>query len=103
MLLFYIVPVQLPFFLKKLGIEKNSLAGFVVSTLTRAIVSFNDRRIKAQLSYIIYLGISFSITGVARVYCCINRNGFLLPNPSLWLMSLAFAEIRRRLIGALTR
>lgn len=119
MLLFYIVPVQLPFLLKDLGIEKNSLAGFaiVVSTFTGAIVSFNYRRIKARLSYMhIYaisfalLGIGFNIVGAATNYTVVLIGmgitglgmGFLLPNPSLWLMSLAPAEIRGRLIGGLT-
>ncbi|OJJ17825.1 hypothetical protein BKI52_28615 [marine bacterium AO1-C] len=119
MLLFYMVPVQIPFLLKELGIEKNSLAGLaiVVGTFMGTITSFNYRRIKARLSYVqIYalsfglMGIGFCVVGVAQSYNVVLVGmafgglgmGFLLPNPSLWMMSLAPAKIRGRLIGGLT-
>lgn len=119
MLLFYMGPVQIPFLLKELGVERNSLTGFaiVVGTFMGAITSFNYRRVKARLSYIqIYalsfalMGVGFYFVGVARSYATVLAGmavgglgmGFLMPNPSLWLMSLAPAKIRGRLIGGLT-
>ncbi|WP_299453911.1 MFS transporter [uncultured Microscilla sp.] len=119
MLLFYMIPVQLPFLLKSLHIEKSSLAGLaiVVSTMMGAVTSASYQQLKKRLSYMqIYaiafglLGIGFSLVSLAQGYVVILAGmvfsglgmGLLMPNPSLWLMSLAPAKIRGRLIGGLT-
>lgn len=119
MLLFYMVPVQLPFLLKSLGIEKNSWAGLaiVTSTFMGALTSASYQKVKVRLSYMqiyalsfAFMGIGFGIVGFAQSYATIIAGmvfgglgmGFLMPNPSLWLMSLAPPKIRGRLIGGLT-
>lgn len=119
MIMYYLVPVQLPYFIKELGVQKNALTALAiaVATLTAAIASFSYRRVKDRLSFVqIFalafglMGVGYCVVGVAQSYYVVVLGmfiggagaGFFLPNPSLWMMSLAPDKIRGRLIGRLT-
>ena len=119
MLLFYMVPVQLPFLMKEIGIESNTLTGLVISTLTLfgAITSLNYARMKRYFHFaaiyiwifflfglgfiLIFLSHSLPMLVLAMVISGLGA-GALFPNTSLWLLQLAPAEARGRIIGGMS-
>lgn len=117
--IFFIIPVQIPFYLKSIGVEKNALIGIAIasSTFFSAVSAFSYSKIKDKLNFqqvfclgyflmaLGFIGIAFSnsyfmaligilITGLGM--------GFLIPNANIWVMQLAPIEIRGREIGRLT-
>lgn len=119
MLLFYLIPVQLPFLLKGMHIEANSSAGIAIAitTFSGAVMSFLYRRFKPMMSYQTAYAIPFTImaAGFATVAFATNYgvvlagmalsglgSGWMMPNSSLWLLSQAPPERRGRLVGGLT-
>ena len=119
MIMYYLVPVQLPYYVQELGVQKNALSALAiaVATLMGAIGSFSYRRVKAHLSFTQIFALSFGLMGVGFFVVSMASSynivlvgmfigglgaGYLLPNPSLWMMSLAPEKIRGRLIGRLT-
>lgn len=118
-ILFFVLPVHLPFHLKSLGVEKNALIGIAVatSTLFSAISSFSYARIKGRFSYysVFFMGylimaIGLAITSWSSSYALILVAmmfsgfgiGMMIPNTNLWVMQLAPPEIRGKEIGKLT-
>lgn len=119
MLLFYLIPVQLPFLLKGMGITQNTSAGIAIATTTLAgaIMSFFYRKFKPRLSYqaayalpFILMAVGFTIVAVAQSYGMVLvglafsglGSGWMMPNSSLWLLSIAPPAKRGRLVGGLT-
>ncbi|HAS46760.1 MAG TPA: MFS transporter [Microscillaceae bacterium] len=119
MIMYYLVPVQLPYYVKELGVQKNALSALAiaVATFMGALGSFSYRRVKAYLSFTQVFALSFGLMGTGLLVVGIASSynivlvgmfigglgaGYLLPNPSLWMMSLAPERIRGRLIGRLT-
>lgn len=118
MVTFYMVPVQIPFLLKEMGVEKNVMAGLaiVTATLSAIVTSMNYQNLKRRFSYIkmyaiafllmgiAYLIISFSVTYaqviVGLILCGLGL-GIMMPNASLWLLSFAPEHRRGRIIGGL--
>ncbi len=116
---FYLIPVQLPFFLQKLdGINGNKI-GLAVGCLpfAQAIASFFYKRVKMKLNYIaiyslgfIPMAIGFSIIGFSETYWQVITGvlisglgvGLLIPNGNLWVMSLVPVQVRGKYIGLLT-
>ncbi len=116
---FYLIPVQLPFFLQKLeGINGNKV-GLAVGCLpfAQAIASFLYKRVKMKLNYIaIYslgfvpMAIGFSVIGFSETYWQVITGvlisglglGLLIPNGNLWVMSLVPVHVRGKYIGFLT-
>ena len=118
-LLFFIIPVQIPFYLKEMGVEKNSLVGIAigVSTLFSAISSISFARIKDRLTFqqifaLGYLLMAFAYAAIAygNSYGMVLLGmilaglgmGLMIPNANVWVMQLAPLEIRGREIGKLT-
>lgn len=119
MAFFYFLPVQIPFLLKSIGVESNSLAGIALATttLSAAIMSFFYRKAKPYLNYQMIYAIGFLIASggmmllfMAKSYpvvvtgmaVCGLGFGWMMPNSNLWLLSLAPAARRGRLVGGLT-
>jgi MFS family permease len=117
--IFFIIPVQIPFYLKSIGVEKNALIGMAIasSTFFSAVSAFSYSKIKDKLNFqqVFSLGyllmamgfivIAFSTTyAMALVGILITGlgMGFLIPNANIWVMQLAPIEIRGREIGRLT-
>lgn len=117
--IFFIIPVQIPFYLKSIGVEKNSLIGIAIasSTFFSAISAFSYSKIKDKLNFqqvfslgyllmaIGFIGIAFSTTYVIALVGILITGlgmGFLIPNANIWVMQLAPIEIRGREIGRLT-
>lgn len=119
MVAFYLVPVQLPFYLKELAAVSNSQVGVAIASLTlaSAIVSMSYRYIKARLSFVsilalVYLsmGAGYGIIGLAQTYAMVLVGlllagiglGPLMPNMNVWLSAKVPALSRGRVLGGLT-
>jgi len=118
-ILFFIIPIQIPFYLKSIGIEKNALIGIAIasSTFFSAIAAFSYSKIKDKLGHRQIFGIGYFLMAVA--YACIAYGnsyemvmvamllsglgmGVMIPNANIWVMELAPPEVRGREIGRLT-
>ena len=118
-ILFFIIPIQLPFYLKSIGVEKNSLIGIAIasSTFFSAIGAISFSKIKDMFSFKQIFAIGYLLMAVA--YVCISYSdtywmimlamllaglgmGVMIPNANIWVMQLAPPEIRGREIGRLT-
>ncbi len=117
--LFFILPIQIPFYLKDLGVEKNSLIGIAVagSTLSSAISSFNYARLKGRFSHGVIFGLGYGLMALAFLVIALGHTyslvviglviaglgmGLLIPNANILVMQLAPPAIRGREIGKLT-
>ncbi len=119
MVAFYLVPVQLPFYLATVATVTNTQVGIAIAcmTLTSAIVSMFYRRIKAHMSFLgicvlIYLamGGGYMIIGSAQGYWGVLMGlvmaglglGMLMPNINVWVNAIATPATRGRALGGLT-
>ncbi len=117
--LFFIIPVQIPFYLKSMGIEKSSLIGAAIasSTASSALSSISYARLKAHFNFLtvfslgyVLLAAGFACIGLAANYLFVLTGtvlagfgvGMMIPNTNMWVMKLAPAEIRGKEIGKLT-
>ncbi|PKP53576.1 MAG: MFS transporter [Bacteroidetes bacterium HGW-Bacteroidetes-1] len=119
MALFYIIPAQLPFLLKKTHGVSNSMIGYAISasTFSGALVSLGYGKIHHRFSFqwiyafafilfaIGYLLIanvdSFSLMIFALVVAGAGT-GLLMPNANLWMLSIVPEFSRGRMVGNLT-
>ncbi len=118
-ILFFIIPVQIPFHLKSIGIEKNALIGIAIasSTFFSAIGAISYSKIKNKFGFKQIFGIGYFLMAIAFV--CVSYGssytmvmaamllaglgmGLMIPNANIWVMQLAPPEIRGREIGRLT-
>ena len=117
--LFFILPIQIPFYLKDLGIAKNSLIGIAIasSTLSSAVSSFNYARLKGRFSHGTIFGLGYGLMTMAFTVIAFGQSyglivtglviaglgmGLLIPNSNILVMQLAPPSIRGREIGKLT-
>lgn len=118
-IIFFLIPVQIPFYLKAMGIEKNSLTGAAIATATAfsAVSSFSYSRIKGRLGFLSVFSIGYLL--MAAGYVCISISatyllvivgmmlsglgmGMMIPNTNMWVMKITPPEIRGKEIGKLT-
>ncbi|QGY42726.1 MFS transporter [Maribellus comscasis] len=116
---FYVIPVQLPYFLQKLGNFSGNKVGLAVGSLplAQAVASFYYKNIKKKLNFIsIYslgfvpMAIGFSIIGFSHTYWQVITGvlisglglGLLIPNGNLWVITLVPVQVRGKYIGFLT-
>ncbi|GAC1422983.1 MAG: MFS transporter [Flavisolibacter sp.] len=118
-IIFFFIPVQIPFHLKKIGIEKNSLVGLAIaiSTAFSALSSLSYSRIRGRLNafsifFIGYLlmALAFACISISHTYTLVVVGmmlaglgmGMMIPNTNMWVMKIAPPEIRGKEIGKLT-
>jgi len=118
-LIFFLIPVQIPFHLKAIGVEKNSLVGAAIamSTAFSALSSFSYSKIKGKLSFLFVfsigyflLAIGFACVSVSNTYTVVVAGmilsglgvGVMIPNTNMWVMKITPPQIRGREIGKLT-
>lgn len=118
-LLFFIIPVQIPFYLKSIGIEKNALIGIAIasSTFFSAVAAFSYSKIKDKFNFRQIFSMGYFL--MALSFICISYGnsyemvmsamllaglgmGIMIPNANIWVMQLAPPEIRGKEIGRLT-
>lgn len=119
MILFYMLPVQIPFLLNGIGVTKNSLAGLaiVVATLGSTISSLSYYRLKNRFSFAAILSVlfflmatGFFVISSAQQYSTVIIGmiisgfglGLLMPNLNIWLLSVTPPKIRGTAVGILT-
>ena len=119
MVVFYMIPVQLPFYLKSLGQVSNTQTGLAIaaSTLASAIVSMRYGKIKTHLSFTgvliclyVLLGLGYVTISWAASYPFVllglviagSGLGLLLPNMNVWLNAKTPIASRGRVLGGLT-
>jgi MFS family permease len=119
MIAYYVIPVQLPFRLRELGITDPSSAGLAIagSMLSSALTSLFYGRLKGRLAFdwifvlaFSFLGLGFVLVAMADDYVLILLAtavsgigiGAAMPNAMTWLMTVTRPEIRGRLVGGFT-
>ncbi len=116
---FYLIPVQLPFFLKNLVQAAPSQTGMAIAscTLFAAIASVNYGKIKQHMGFVAFLPLVFGLMGIGYLLIGQSSNwaqvltglalcgmglGLLMPNMSIWLMTTVPEAIRGRALGGLS-
>lgn len=116
---FYMIPVQLPFYLQALTNASASQSGLAIAsaTLFIAVSSILYQRIKARLTFIsIYetgflsMGVGYGLISLANGYGIVLLGlaiagfglGLLIPNMNLCLTSISPTVLRGRTLGGLT-
>ena len=119
MVAFYLIPVQLPFYLQNLDNSSASAAGLAIaaSTLASAIASLRYGFVKERLGYVQIVTVSFGVAaigyfiiGIAGSYNLVLIGlivaglgfGLLMPNLNVWLSSIIADALRGRTLGGLT-
>ena len=118
MLVFYMIPVQLPFYLESMESISSTWVGMAIGimTLVGALTSMQYKKIKARFSHtriyaifalmmgIGYLGLSaansYPIVIAAMVVSGLGF-GLLMPNVNVWIVSLVPAPKRGKAVGGL--
>lgn len=115
-IVFYLIPVQLPFFLKQLVNASASQSGLAIAlcTLLSAISSINYRRVQARLSFVAIYGVSFLNLALGYTIISIAPNypvvliglaiagvglGLLMPNMNFSLTTITPEALRGRILG----
>ena len=116
---FYLVPVQLPFFLGQLVQATPSQSGMAIAlcTLLSAMASVAYGKLKQKMEFVSFLPLIFGLMGIG--YLLIGQSshwaqvlvglaiaglglGILMPNMSVWLSSVVSDEMRGRALGGLS-
>lgn len=118
-IVFYLIPVQLPFYLERLtgaGASQTGLA-IALSVLFSALASMGYSRLKKRLSYIKILAISFGLIGLGYAGIGLVSSywlvmlvliptgvglGLMMPNLNVWTANEVPDALRGRALGGLT-
>ncbi len=118
MVIFYMIPVQIPFFLTGMGIHNEINIGIAIActTIAAAPAAISYQWLSAKFSFsriyalgFLVMGIGYLLLGSAWSYSTVIGSlmvaglgfGLMIPNASVWIMTLAPAKIRGRIIGSL--
>jgi MFS family permease len=118
-ILFFLIPVQIPFYLKAIGVEKNAWIGAAIamSTAFSAVSSFFYSRIRDRYSFYtifaigyFFMAAAFALVALTQSYTVVAIGmmlaglgmGMMIPNTNIWVMQIAPPEIRGQEIGKLT-
>ncbi|MEO0704417.1 MAG: MFS transporter [Cyanobacteria bacterium J06649_5] len=116
---FYLIPVQLPFYLKQLTGAGASQTGLAIafSVLFSALASMSYSRLKKRLSFIKILAISFGLIGLGYAGIGLVSSywlvmmvliptgvglGLMMPNLNVWTANEVPDALRGRALGGLT-
>lgn len=119
MVAFYLIPVQLPFYLQNFSNASASAAGLAIaaSTLASSIASLRYGFVKERLGYVQIVIIAFAVAALGYFIIGIAGNyqlvllgliiaglgfGLLMPNLTVWLSSIIADALRGRALGGLT-
>jgi MFS family permease len=116
---FYLIPVQLPFFLDQLVQAMPTQSGMAIAlcTLFSAIASVAYGKLKQHLEFASFLPLIFGLMGIGYLLIGQASNwaqvlvglaiagmglGILMPNMNVWLSSIVADEMRGRALGGLS-
>ena len=118
-IIFFLIPVQIPFYLKAIGVEKNALIGAAIasSTLFSAISSISYSKLKGRFSFLTIFSIGYLLIAAGFLTISLSNTyvwvlvammlsglgmGMMIPNTNIWVMKITPPEIRGKEIGKLT-
>jgi MFS family permease len=118
MIIFYLIPVQMPFFLMDLTGVSSSEVGIAISfmTLSAAIIALSYKQVKSKLSFQNIFVLIFLLMGIGYFTISVSENyvlviiglivsglgmGLLLPNMNLLLVSATPQLLRGSAVGGL--
>lgn len=116
---FYLIPVQLPFYLDSLVKANPSQSGLAIAlcTLFSAIASVTYGKLKQRMEFVTFLPAIFGFMGIGYLLIGQSSNwlqvlaglgiagmglGLLMPNMSVWLSSAVPDALRGRALGGLS-
>jgi len=117
--LFYMIPVQLPFYLRQDPSVSNLMVGVAIASYTvmAGMLSLGYRWVRARWSFpwiyaigFTFMGLGYGVVALSDSYAQVMGGmllsgvggGFLFPNTGLWVAAVAPARLRGRLMGGLT-
>lgn len=119
MIVFYMVPVQLPFYLEQSFSATPGQSGLAIAamTLVAGVTALFYKRVKRNLGYVSIAALAFLVMGGGYAFIGYAGNfllvvaglmvaglgaGLLMPNANVWATSVAPAATRGRALGGLT-
>lgn len=119
MVFFYMIPIQIPFYLKAINVSSNTHIGLALSAeaLISAISSTYYKKIKDYFSFKTIFILSFIIMGVGYIFISMVSNyhliifglvivgvgiGIIIPNINVCLITITNESIRGRIIGGMS-
>jgi MFS family permease len=119
MLVFYMVPVQLPFYLRRIGGVSNTHIGVAIGAMNMvgALSSMQFRRIKGRCSHLaifalfsLFMGLGYGMIALTNSYVGVLAGmitaglgfGLLMPNVNVLLLSKVSPRGRGKAVGGLT-
>ncbi|MBW4618644.1 MAG: MFS transporter [Cyanosarcina radialis HA8281-LM2] len=116
---FYLIPVQLPFFLEQLVQASPLQSGMAIAlcTLFSAAASMSYAKLKQRLDFVAFLPIIFGLMGIG--YLLIGQSsswaqaltglaiaglglGIIMPNMTVWVSSVVSDAVRGRALGGIS-
>ena len=119
LVIFYMIPVQIPFLIKELSDQGNWLIGATISLTMAfgAIGSVLYKYLKQRMHYQHIYAVSFAVQAIGYIWISLTSTyaqllpglllgglgaGLLLPNASLWLVNASPMAIRGKVLGGMT-
>ena len=119
MLIFYFIPLQIPFYLGEIVGAGPAASGIAIAvvTLLAMVTALGYGRIKKYMGYIQIFGLTFGLMGAGYLVIGLGTGyfsvltglaisglgtGLLFPNLNVWLASEIPANMRGRAVGGLT-
>lgn len=116
---FFLIPVQLPFYLKEIGVNSNALIGLAIalSTAFSAVSAFSYSSLKDRLNFFSIFALGYSLIAIGYLVLSAAENyllisigmilaglgmGMMIPNTNMLIMKIAPIQIRGKEIGRLT-
>jgi len=117
--IFYLIPVQLPFYLETLSNASATQSGLAIAfaTLFSAFASMLYGRVKARMDFVNIVALTFGLIGIGYLIIGLVDSyeqvlvglavgglglGLLMPNLTVWLSAEAPDALRGRALGGLT-
>jgi MFS family permease len=118
-IIFYLIPVQLPFYLAQLFGADATQTGLAIAfaVLFSAFASLSYDRFKQRLSFMAILAVSFGYMGIGYMGIALANSywliwivlipagiglGLMMPNLNVWATNEVPSELRGRALGGLT-
>jgi MFS family permease len=119
MVVFYFIPLHIPYYLEKLANAGPTLSGMAIAlaTFCGAITSFSYGKIRSRLGYLPILGLIFGLMGTGYLTIALSSSypvvlaglavsglgmGLMFPNMNVWLTTEVSPSVRGRAIGGFT-
>jgi MFS family permease len=117
--MFYMTPAQLPFLMRTIGVESGAAAGVAVGTSSLLAAAGSAafprfRRFSGVLGTyawaFVFMAAGYALVGSASSFLVVLAGvvisgigvGLFFPNGTLWVLTLAPARLRGRVVGGLT-